>query len=232
VGEEDTPEVGGWTGKGLIIAGFIGTGVYGAAIAIYALQHHVWSLPPAEFGSFVGGVVGPLAFLWLVLGFFQQGTELQHSVRALELQGQELRNSVDQQKALVDLNREQLEHEKAERRRLEEEAELLSQPSIGIQSNGSISSSGHRSFEFLVANAGATCTNVRFGGDRDHGQSATWAAGEGHTVAFHFAPGLPISEQTLVIRYTDARGRPGEQTFVFSPQPGEGKSILIAPSAG
>lgn len=42
-----------------------------------------------EFGDFLAGVFSPLAFLWLVLGFFQQGQELRASIHALELQGDE-----------------------------------------------------------------------------------------------------------------------------------------------
>lgn len=43
-----------------------------------------------ELGDFLAGTFGPIAFLWLVLGFLQQGRELR-------LQAEELRNSVQQQ---------------------------------------------------------------------------------------------------------------------------------------
>ena len=36
-------------------------------------------------GDFLGGVSSPLAFLWLVLGFFQQGREIRLSNKALQL---------------------------------------------------------------------------------------------------------------------------------------------------
>jgi len=64
-------------------------------------------MKPDEFATFLAGVFGPLAFLWLVLGFFQQGAELRHSADALWLQGQELQNSVEQQRNLVEVTREQ-----------------------------------------------------------------------------------------------------------------------------
>lgn len=43
-----------------------------------------------ELGDFLAGTFGPVAFLWLVLGFLQQGRELR-------LQSEELKNSVQQQ---------------------------------------------------------------------------------------------------------------------------------------
>ncbi|MCF4997351.1 hypothetical protein GIW70_10975 [Pseudomonas syringae] len=50
-----------------------------------------------ELGDFLAGALGPIALLWLVLGFFQQGRELKLSTDALQLQAQELKNSVEQQ---------------------------------------------------------------------------------------------------------------------------------------
>ena len=44
-----------------------------------------------ELGDFVGGLSSPLAFLWLVLGFFQQGREIRLSRQALHLQMREMR---------------------------------------------------------------------------------------------------------------------------------------------
>ncbi|WP_162619160.1 hypothetical protein [Tritonibacter mobilis] len=59
-----------------------------------------------EIGDFLAGVFGPLSIFWLVLGFFQQGSELR-------LQVAELANSVEQQKELVKLTKETLEHERS-----------------------------------------------------------------------------------------------------------------------
>lgn len=54
-----------------------------------------------ELGDFVGGVSSPLAFLWLVLGFFQQSREIRLSGRALELQAREMQRSVDEHRRLA-----------------------------------------------------------------------------------------------------------------------------------
>lgn len=57
-----------------------------------------------EWGDFFAGASAPLAFLWLVIGYFQQGEELGQNTKALEqqeralrLQVDELRQSVEQQ---------------------------------------------------------------------------------------------------------------------------------------
>ncbi|WP_353187448.1 hypothetical protein [Pseudomonas sp.] len=64
---------------------------------IYKLQ----SMELNEVGDFLAGAFGPLAILWLVLGFFQQGIELRQGTNALRLQAQELNNSVAQQCEIV-----------------------------------------------------------------------------------------------------------------------------------
>jgi hypothetical protein len=55
-----------------------------------------------EWGDVFAGLAAPIAFIWLVLGFLQQGEEFRLSSRALTLQVHELKESVEQQKQLVD----------------------------------------------------------------------------------------------------------------------------------
>lgn len=56
---------------------------------------------PNEWGDYLAGMFAPLALLWLVLGYMQQGEELKLNTEALRLQAEELRNSVEQQRQLV-----------------------------------------------------------------------------------------------------------------------------------
>ncbi|HEH8511533.1 TPA: hypothetical protein SH269_003856 [Pseudomonas aeruginosa] len=56
-------------------------------------------------GDFLAGVFGPVAILWLILGFFQQGLELRQNNEALKMQADELRASVEQQAAMADSQR-------------------------------------------------------------------------------------------------------------------------------
>ena len=69
---------------------------------------------------------GPLAFLWLVVGYHQQGEELRLNTQALSLQVTELQNSIAQQKIIATTGRQELaiiqtQHE----RDLEREAEAI-----------------------------------------------------------------------------------------------------------
>ncbi|MFS6935305.1 hypothetical protein [Klebsiella oxytoca] len=78
-----------------------------------------------EFGDFLAGAFSPVAFLWLILGYLQQQKELQQNTRALELQAEELKNSVDQYKEMVLVAREQLtaERDNLETSRFEKESQ-------------------------------------------------------------------------------------------------------------
>jgi hypothetical protein len=69
------------------------------------------NLDPNMWGDFLAGAFGPLALFWLVLGFFQQGSELRNSAEALRIQAAELRNSVEAQKSLVKSSDRQIEQE-------------------------------------------------------------------------------------------------------------------------
>ncbi|MDV7157183.1 hypothetical protein R3X51_19290, partial [Acinetobacter baumannii] len=72
-------------------------------------------MPLNEIGDFLAGVFSPLAFLFLYLGYKQnsesidlQNEELKASTKALELQVQEMRESVEQQKKLVEIQNNEI----------------------------------------------------------------------------------------------------------------------------
>lgn len=48
-----------------------------------------------ELGDFIAGAFAPLAFFWLVRGFYQQGKGLEQNSKALKLQAKELKASTD-----------------------------------------------------------------------------------------------------------------------------------------
>lgn len=74
----------------------------GGAITIMGAKFdELITLKLNEIGDFAAGVFGPVAFLWLILGYLQQGRELKASTDALKLQAKELNNSVKQQEMLV-----------------------------------------------------------------------------------------------------------------------------------
>jgi hypothetical protein len=96
--------------KKLKFWGVLGTVVYLVIIAAtVALKFDSFlELKLNELGDFLAGAFGPIAFLWLILGFSQQGRELKLSSDALQLQAAELKNSVEQKKELVSVSREQV----------------------------------------------------------------------------------------------------------------------------
>lgn len=85
------------------------------AVAGYILHRSpvpLADLKPNEWGAFLAGTFAPVAFFWLVVGYFQQGDELRLSTETHRLQADELKNSVEQQRALVEVSRQQVEAER------------------------------------------------------------------------------------------------------------------------
>ncbi len=97
-------------------------GLWGGAFTVIYLVGLAWiswdrlpclhTMPLNELGDFLAGAFGPLAILWLVLGFFQQGIELRQNSEALHLQATELKNSVQQQTEMVSTAKAQFDLDK------------------------------------------------------------------------------------------------------------------------
>lgn len=75
--------------------------VLGVAIYLIVQGQNPADLRLNELGDFLGGVSSPLAFLWLVLGFFQQSREIRLSNKALQMQAQEMRKGVEEHRRLA-----------------------------------------------------------------------------------------------------------------------------------
>lgn len=60
-----------------------------------------------ELGDFLAGVFAPLAFLFLYLGYKQQGQELKQNTRALRLQADELRENVRVQNEIMKIQQQE-----------------------------------------------------------------------------------------------------------------------------
>ena len=86
------------------------TAIYvGGAILVMAARFgELLALRLNEVGDLLAGVFGPIAFLWFVLGYRQQGRELAISSASIILQTKELAASVEQQAELVQVQKEQL----------------------------------------------------------------------------------------------------------------------------
>ena len=82
-----------WLGLGL-------TGGWLLLGAIYVSAVIGWSrfafLPADQLGSFLEGAFAPLAFLWLVIGYFLQKKELEQNTLALRAQAEEIQRTAEQ----------------------------------------------------------------------------------------------------------------------------------------
>ena len=171
-------------------------------------------MDPDQFATFLSGVFAPLAFLWLVLGFRQQGDELQNSARALWLQGEELRNSVEQQRQLVEVSREQLASELVDRQKAEEEAERAAQPQLHMPQLGGSYSGPQRTLRMTVTSGGPNCSDVRMlvDGKIVHRAAVLQAGGTIH-VDQAFANPESVRPLEVSVEYTDNRGYRRNQRF-------------------
>lgn len=130
--------------KKLEFWGVVGTAIYLLVIAstvAFKFSDFI-ALELNELGDFLAGAFGPIAFLWLVLGFLQQGRELKLSSDALRLQANELRNSVAQQTIMAQAAMLQIESQRAALKIQQEEVERSFSPLLrfeqGARSGGSV----------------------------------------------------------------------------------------------
>jgi len=90
--------------------GTVVTGLWLAGAAILAVtKHATWpSMSLNQWGDFFAGVVAPLAFLWLILGYVQQGEEVRENTETLRQQQQALQRQVEETAALASHSAEQV----------------------------------------------------------------------------------------------------------------------------
>lgn len=88
----------------LPLIGLVLTALYLVGLVVYlaAQGQNPADLRLNELGDFLGGVSSPLAFLWLVLGFFQQSREIRLSSQALHLQAAEMKRSVEEHRTIAE----------------------------------------------------------------------------------------------------------------------------------
>lgn len=82
-----------WLGLGLT-AGWLLLGIIYLSISIGWGRLH--TIPADELGSFLEGAFAPLAFLWLVIGYFLQQRELQQNTNALRAQAEQIQRQSEQ----------------------------------------------------------------------------------------------------------------------------------------
>lgn len=192
----------------------------------YDLQY----LSPNELGDFLAGVFAPLAFLWLVLGFFQQGDELRQSSEALWLQGQELQNSVEQQRDLVNVTREQLAFEREKITAEAAELRRRAQPDLVIIHNGLLVSTGETINTMVLLNRGSACTEVRL--QIPNATLYKWPlmrTGDQHQFNVTTRDDLAPGTFDYVVSYIDSLGAPGSSSLRVETKKSGHRTVLHIP---
>ena len=180
-------------------------------------------MSPNEWGDFLAGSFAPLAFLWLVLGYLQQGDELRLSTDALLLQAEELKNSAQQQRELVEVARLQVESERealAFERRLRED---LSEPKFSVLGGGgTFRGDGQSTYNITITNTGHDATtfsariNFLEAGWRVIASLPLFEKGLSHKARVEHPTPLEEGTSFLVLSFVDGLGRAEERTYRVS----------------
>lgn len=192
------------------------TATWVVLIAIYAWNNwaDVVGMGPNEIGDALAGAAAPLAFLWLVLGFFQQGEELRNSGKALWLQGKELQASVEQQRELVNVTREGIQFESLKLEEQRQEGVRNAQPILRLKPGPNWGGSkGARIHTFRLQNIGKPCTDVVvFIDEHINGTTPHLETGKAHEFNLELVIGGG-AEFDVAITYVDAALRNGSTAF-------------------
>ena len=204
--------------------GYALTVAYLIAIAYFSVRNlsAFDNIGPEGWGNFLAGVFAPLAFFWLVLGFLQQGHELRQSANALWLQSEELRHSVEQQRALVEATREQISFDRELLNESRADQERRRMPILKGRPRGG-STSGEEVIRYVqIENYGATCTNVRLELLNHDGEAIGSASqhevAKGGLIDAQFIQSRKLSIDGILVycRFVDTENVEGVRRFVIS----------------
>ncbi|NVK74832.1 MAG: hypothetical protein HWE24_15285 [Oceanospirillaceae bacterium] len=132
-----------------------GTGIYFLILAglLFGRYDQLWTKDINELGDFLAGAFGPVAFLWLVIGYLMQHSELRLNRVSIERQAEELglsrvslerqvneleytrlayENQIAEFKRNVDISNESLKETVAYRKKIEEEEGYRRKPFFSI----------------------------------------------------------------------------------------------------
>lgn len=167
------------------------------------------------WGDFAAGFFAPLAFLWLVLGYRQQGEELR-------AQAEELRQSVEAQKQLAAATQAQLEHEK-------QVYMAATTPSLRVRPLSANVSAVAQTFELRLSNDGADTGPLLVEwsyqhhsvqtGHWDHHSIELEPVLRKHHLDFRLTTIHPTEDIQVTIHTIDGRGQPYQYVFVYHPDP-------------
>ena len=190
----------------LVTIAYLGVGAYVLRGRLGEFQQ----LPLNNLGDFLAGAFGPLTIFWLVLGFLQQGEELRLNTKALEVQAEELKNSVEQQRKLVEFTKD--DHDAKRRAAL---------PKFVVHSADARFPIADRTlYKARISNVGSTATELRLSFSPPLSKVAPQefpALAPSGTLSFEFEHDKqnPASQVRMVIAFIDSMGTPGEAHFIL-----------------
>lgn len=201
----------------------------------------VIAMKPNEWGDFLAGIFGPLALLWVVLGFLQQGSELRNSRDALLLQAKELRHSVDAQNNMADAAWTQVSIEKEYQAKLQNDERLANLPSFNLIIVNKWEKEEDKHFVLRIENAGDLATSVKFEySELKPTRVAMFDENKSHdpkrfypkdkcNINFVLGDYIEMVGNPILLKYRDKTGNPHSKKFEFIDLDGE---VAIASHLG
>lgn len=216
--------------KQLEFIGGLATGAYLLLIVCFVATRfsEFTSLKLNELGDFLAGSFGPIAFLWLVLGFLQQGRELKLSTDALKLQAAELKNSVEQQSIMAAAATQQIESQRQvlqlQISEIERSMSANFQLRVGLKAGGR--KLGTIMNRLIMTNNGNIAENVSVVLEPGFDSLIDWNAGtmiNGGTseVELVFVPPSEDLNGTCTVTYSGLDGRERKAYFTYFIEAGD-----------
>ena len=173
-----------------------------------------------EWGDVFAGFVAPLAFFWFVLSFLQQSEELKQNTKALELQSEELRSSVEHQRAMVEVTRLQVENELEASRQEKARVRHAAQPKFVFLGSGGMHTQGNHQYSLRYQNVGNTASEITILNEPvppRHSSFRIPSVLRGGILELTLSYNDPKDNVSkLSLYFTDAMGNPGEVHFMLN----------------
>ncbi|VVO40217.1 hypothetical protein PS712_05781 [Pseudomonas fluorescens] len=177
-----------------------------------------------SLGDFLAGAFGPIAFLWLVLGFLQQGRELRLTTEALNHQVVELSETVKQQTRMAEAATEQMNSQKRALDIQIWQHEKAISPSFDVQVfvvSGPVPL-GRTSSVIRITNRAATVDGIEVLLDRPLGDGEPLEVGQlnglgvSDEIKLDYASITEDAHGFLTIKYVRSDGVPKSVDFIYT----------------
>lgn len=187
-----------WAITAIYLLSLMGTLVFNSTSA--------FSLRPNEWGDLLSGSFAGLAFIWLIVGYFQQSHELKLNTKALKAQEEELKYQVEETRRLFEQSKRQSD--------VAENQMSLQQESLSLAYQSSLQpvivfyNKGQRPWEISNVGKGPALNIITAGGDTEF----NWDA-ENSLLISAISAGNELEmtwikrQGALVAIYTDALGK-------------------------